>query len=107
MINVCDLDNLEEGYITNLLNLSVMIQVIPNIWKLGRTIPIPKPGKRVKPGISHRPVTIKLLEKCLLPTITDNVTTTDHQHGLRKSHTTTKALQLIHHQLQSGPTKEL
>lgn len=102
-----NIGNAATSYLTDLLNLSVKSQVIPNIWKVGRIIPILKPGKPSDHGSSYRPISLlspiaKLLEKLLLPIITENVELAEHQHGFRKLRSTTTALQLIQHQIQHG-----
>ena len=45
-------------YLTNTLNFSVNSAKIPNIWKIGRVIPLHKPGKPIDESKSFRPMTL-------------------------------------------------
>lgn len=90
------------SYLTKLLNLSLRHQVIPNVWKVGRIIPLVKPGKPASKGKSYRPISLlspvaKLMEKPILSTLTEH-----HQHGFREARSTTTALQLLQHHIQDG-----
>ena len=60
------------SYLTNLFNLSVANNDIPQVWKQANIIPILKPGKLANQGDSYRPISLlspaaKLLEKLVLP----------------------------------------
>ncbi|KAI5731922.1 hypothetical protein M8J77_018439 [Diaphorina citri] len=98
-------------YLTSILNLSLTSLIIPDIWKVARIIPLPKPNKDVNESNSYRPISLlspiaKLLELLLLPHINDNTTLEDHQHGFRKNRSTTTALHLVHEQISNGLNQE-
>jgi len=87
-------------YLTNLFNLSLSRNHIPQIWKLAKIIPIPKPNKPASEGTSFRPISLlspiaKVLEKALLPHITEQIPNNPHQHGFKPLHSTTTALNNI------------
>lgn len=95
------------NYITELVNTSMRTMQIPNIWKVGRIIPLPKPGKPANQGKSYRPISLlspiaKLMEKLMLPTLNENLVSSQHQHGFRKGRSTVTALQRIQDQIQRG-----
>ena len=84
-------------YMAETFSLCVNSLKIPDMWKLGKIIPIPKPGKPINMGSSYRPITllspvIKVLESILLPSLKENLPMADHQHGFRTGHSTTTAL---------------
>ena len=84
-------------YLTSICNKSVNDSIIPSKWKIGKIIPLLKPGKPADEGASFRPVTIlsppiKILEALLLPDVTEAVQLANHQHGFRKGRSTTTAL---------------
>ena len=94
-------------YLTNLLNLALNHNIIPQIWKLAKIIPIPKPNKDPCVGTSYRPISLlspiaKTLEKVLLPYITPNLPQIKHQHGFKTLHSTTTALHQITNQIIQG-----
>jgi len=49
-------------YVTNLFNLALNLNVIPQIWKLANIIPIPKPNKYPYNGTSYRPMSLYYLQ---------------------------------------------
>ena len=92
-------------YLTKILNLSLNKNIIPQIWKLAKIIPIPKPKKDPHQGFSYRPIsllspTAKLLEKIILPYITNNIPTIYHQH--EHEHSTTTALHQLNNHITTG-----
>ena len=94
-------------YLTKILNLSFNKNIIPQIWKLAKIIPIPKPNKDPHQGFSYRPIsllspTAKLLEKIILPYITNNIRTINHQHGFKTKHSTTTALHQLTNHITTG-----
>ena len=94
-------------YLTKIYNNSVNTATIPAIWKTGRIIPLLKPGKPVDEGKSYRPISLlsplaKILESILLPTISASIKLADHQHGFRKCHSTTTALQELNNNITNG-----
>jgi hypothetical protein len=94
-------------YLTKLYNLAINSNSIPDIWKLAKIVPIPKPNKDLNLGPSYRPISLlspiaKTLEKAILPTLHANVPNVTTQHGFKAKHSTTTALQEIHHTISSG-----
>jgi hypothetical protein len=94
-------------YLTDILNLALNTNTIPQIWKLAKIIPIPKPNKDPNLGTSYRPISLlspiaKTMEKILLPYITSNIPQVKHQHGFKSLHSTTTALQQITNQIVKG-----
>ncbi len=101
------LKNLGLTFLTNIYNLCLLTSTIPSVWKIGRIIPILKPGKSADLGPSYRPISLlspaaKILEAVLLPSITDDVNLVDHQHGFRKGRSTTTALHDIYEHIADG-----
>lgn len=75
----------------------------PELWKLGKVIMLPKPGKdRRQPG-SYRPITLlphiaKLFERLLLRRLSPHLKLRDEQYGFRAGHSTTLQLtRTLHH----------
>ena len=94
-------------YLTKILSLSLNKNIIPQIWKLAKIIPIPKPNKDPHQGSSYRPIsllspTAKLLEKIILPYITNNIPMIYHQHGFKTKHSTTTALHQLTNHITTG-----
>ena len=94
-------------YLTELLNLALNFNIIPQIWKLAKIIPIPKPSKDLCLGTSYRPISLlapisKTLEKVLLPYVTQNIPQNKHQHGFKSNHSTTTALHQLTNQIIQG-----
>ena len=94
-------------YLTKILNLSLNKNIIPQIWKLAKIIPIPKPNKDPHQGSSYRPIsllspTAKLLEKIILPYITNIIPSIYHQHGFKTKHSTTTALHQLTNHITTG-----
>ena len=92
---------------TGIYNNSVNKAIIPSIWKTGRIIPLLKPKKAVDQGPSYRPISLlsppaKILESILLPEISNSINYAPHQHGFRKGHSTTTALQSISDHITKG-----
>ena len=70
---------------------------IPVIWKMSTIIPLLKPKKPAEESTSYRPVSllcpaIKILERLVLPSLTDYLPVPDIQHGFRQQHSTVTAL---------------
>ena len=73
---------------------------IPENWKVGRKIPLAKPGKDPKQAKSYRPIALlspvaSLIERLLLPDFNFNVDFQEHQHGFRKERSKTTELNCI------------
>jgi hypothetical protein len=94
-------------YMTRLFNMTLNSNIIPQIWKLAKIIPIPKPNKDASLGTSYRPISLlspiaKLIEKILHPYLTDNIQPTEHQHGFKTGHSTVTALHQITNHITTG-----
>lgn len=99
-------------YLTSLLNLALNTNTTPQIWKLAKIIPIPKPNKDPCTGTSYRPISLlspiaKTLEKTLLPHLTHNMPLNKYQHGFKTSHSTTTALHQLTNQITEGFNQHL
>ena len=86
--------------------------IIPSIWKSSIIIPLPKPGKDPGESKSYRPVSllcpaIKILERLILPTLTETLPIPDFQHGFRKKHSTVTALHDFNQAIAKGFNKKL
>lgn len=97
--------------LTNIFNLSVNTSIIPSIWKIGRIIPLLKPGKAADLGPSYRPISLlspaaKILEAILLPQVSEAIDLQHHQHGFRKNRSTTTALHDISNYITKGLNKK-
>ena len=98
---------MQSNNLTDTLNLALKTNTIPQIWKLAKIIPIPKPNKDPNLGTSYRPISLllpiaKTMEKILLPYITSNIPPVKHQHGFKSLHSTTTALHQITNQIVKG-----
>ena len=98
------------SYLTNIFNNCVNKAIIPSLWKTARIIPLLKPAKPSDQGKSYRPISLlspaaKILESILLPQITESIPFASHQHGFRKGHSTTTALQEIKAHIEKGLNK--
>ena len=98
-------------FLTTLFENCINQSIIPPLWKVGRIIPLPKPGKPSDEGPSYRPISLlspaaKLLEKIILPTLQNAITLKDHQHGFRKNRSTLTALQDITDHIKQGLNKK-
>ena len=96
-----------HDFLANLFNTTINTSIIPSIWKTGKIIPLLKPGKPIDEGKSYRPISLlcpaaKILEKLILPEVSAAVKLQDHQHGFRKHHSTTTALQEVNHHIASN-----
>ena len=99
------------AFLTDLFNLSTAHSQIPAIWKSSIIVPLPKPGKDLSESKSYRPVSllcpaIKILERLLLPTLTQHLTVPDFQHGFRPEHSTVTALYDFNEAVATGFNKE-
>jgi hypothetical protein len=97
-------------YLTQIYNISLNQNIIPQIWKLAKIISIPKPNKDQGIGTSYRPISLlspiaKIMEKIILPQITQNIPDTPHQHGFKAQHSTTTALHQLTNQITQGFNK--
>ncbi|MGK2940486.1 MAG: reverse transcriptase domain-containing protein [Immundisolibacter sp.] len=95
------------AYLTELYNISLNTNNIPQIWKLAKIVPILKPQKDAGTGTSFRPISLlspisKTLEKVILPHITQNIPNQEHQHGFKQKHSTTTALHNINNTIIKG-----
>ncbi len=95
------------AFLTKIFNISISTSTIPDIWKKSIIIPLLKPNKPANISDSYRPVSllcpgIKILERLLLPTLTDNLDVPVFQHGFRKNHSTVSALNEFNNQVATG-----
>ena len=93
--------------LTQIINDSLTHNSIPAIWKTSNIIPYHKPGKDPSQGSSYRPISLlcpatKVIERLLLPHITEHLPPTEHQHGFRPNHSTTSALLNLTNHITSG-----
>ena len=94
-------------YLTQIYNIALNTNTIPQIWKTAKIIPIPKPNKDKQIGSSFRPISLlspiaKILEKIILPDITNNIPAIAHQHGFKQAHSTTTALHTLTNHIITG-----
>lgn len=94
-------------FLTRLMNLSLLKQEIPGVWKIGRVIPLLKPNKPVDQAKSFRPISLlspsaKLFESLLLPILKTHLPLAEHQHGFRIGYSTTTALHVITNHILRG-----
>ena len=95
------------SHLTELFNLSLSTCRIPQIWRTATVIPILKPGKPNNQGSSYRPISllspaIKVLERLVLPSLSQHLPIAPHQHGFRKQHSTTSALLKLTDHIATG-----
>ena len=98
-------------YLTDLFNLSTSTSTIPAIWKTSIIIPLLKPSKPSDDSTSYRPVSllcpaIKILERLILPTLTEHLPVPPHQHGFRSNHSTVTALNEFNQKVADGFNKK-
>ena len=98
-------------YLARLYNNSVNKAIIPHLWKVGKVIPLLKPGKPADQGTSYHPIYLlspaaKILESILLGPINDSINLAHHQHCFRKSRLTVTALQSISYIITTGLNKK-
>ena len=99
-------------YLTQIFNLSLSRSVIPGIWKKSVVVPLLKPGKSAQESNSYRPVSllcpaIKILERLILPIMTEHLPIPDFQHGFRKNHSTITALNEFNDNVTNGFNKKI
>ena len=98
-------------HLTNLYNITINANIIPQIWKASKIIPIAKPNKNPLLPFSYRPIALlspikKTLEKIFLPHITTNITLPTHQHGFIAAHFNTTVLHQINNIILTGSNKK-
>ena len=79
--------------------MSLSENIIPQMWKNLKIIPLPKPEKDHKLSTSFRPISllcpaVKISER-FHPFLTKYLPTATHQHGFRPFHSTTTALSTL------------
>ena len=110
MIHLKHLGSEALCYLTKIFNISISTWTLASIWKQSTIIPLLKPGKPVNDSKSYRPISLlcpasKILEKCLLSTIQKHLKCKQHQHGFRRNHSTTSALNEISAAITDGFNK--
>ncbi|TLM55613.1 hypothetical protein FEC34_19250, partial [Acinetobacter baumannii] len=92
------------SYMTRLFNSILSTGHFPGIWKLGKVIALPKPGKDRRNPSSYRPITLlshvgKLFERLLLRRVSPHILPRPEQFGFRSGHSTTLQLVCVMHHL--------
>ena len=93
------LGRLAIRYLTNMYNLALNTNTISHLWKRAAIISIPKLNKDHNIGANYRPILLllpiaKILEKTLLPYITENIPIISYQHGFKHKRSTHTALDM-------------
>ena len=100
------------AFLTQIYNTSLKDSVIPDIWKTSIVIPLLKPGKPANDSNSYRPVSllcpaIKIMERLILPTMSEHLPVPEFQHGFRKDHSTITALNEFTDDITNGFNKKI
>lgn len=83
--------------ITKIINASIKLRYVPQLWKLAEVIMIPKPGKPVEKLTSYRPISLlpvlsklfeKLIRKRVMQVVEERKLVPSHQFGFRHKHST-------------------
>ena len=98
------------AYLAHTISWCYNTSIIPHKWKVGKIIPLLKPGKDAELSKSYRPIALlspvaKLAEKLLLLDFEQSVQLEDHQHGFRKERSTITALNCISDTIKRGLNK--
>ena len=98
-------------HLAKLFTYTINTNTIPQIWKTAKIIPIPKPNKDKNLGKSYRPISLlsniaKTLERIILNRIQEYLPNKNYQHGYKKKHSTTTALQKITQTIADGFNQE-
>ena len=93
--------------LTNIFNHSLNNNSIPNIWKVGKIIPILKPNKPPNEPTSYRPISLlcnpsKILERLVLNNINPHIPLSPTQHGFRPHHSTSTLLTNLTQNITEG-----
>ena len=113
-VSILHLKHLGKNAINLLAKLFTKVintNTIPQIWKTAKIIPILKPNKDKRIGKSYRPISLlsniaKLLERIILKRILPHIPNVSYQHGYKKKHSTTTALQKITYLISKGFNKK-
>lgn len=94
-----------------MLSVSLTQQKIPGIWIITKIVPLLKPNKPDDDSSSYRPISLlspvaKTLKKLILSRFMDDIILAPHQHGFRKSHSTTTTLPHITQKISDGANKK-
>jgi hypothetical protein len=90
--------------LADIYNACFRIGFFPSAWKIGKIVPIAKPGKDSSSPANFRPITLlpivgKILEKTILSRflefVEDNQILRDQQFGFRARHSTTQQIMRI------------
>ncbi|KAJ0173910.1 hypothetical protein K1T71_010056 [Dendrolimus kikuchii] len=90
--------------LARLFNGILRTSYFPDVWKTGKVIMLPKPGKDRRLPSSYRPITLlphiaKLFERLLLRRLTPCIEPRPEQFGFRSGHSTTLQLTRVLHLL--------
>ena len=100
MIHIKHLGEKAIQCMANLFTIVINRNIIPEIWKTARIVPILKPKKDKNQGKSYRPISLisnlaKLMERIVLHRIQPHLPNMPFQHGYKKKFSTVTALQKI------------
>ena len=95
------------AFLISMLKTAFYTNIIPHIWKLANTVPIPKANKDIDNGITYMPISLpsviaKTLGKSLLPYLTENILNTPTQHGYTTQNFTVTALHTVNNTVATG-----
>jgi hypothetical protein len=91
-------------FLVEIFNACLRIGFFPSAWKIGKIVPIAKPGKDSSSPANFRPITLlpivgKIFEKTILyrflDFVEDNQILRDQQFGFRAKHSTTQQIMRI------------
>lgn len=105
--HIKNLPNCAFHFLAAMYNQSLNTNVIPANWKKAVVIFIPKPKKDPSKASSYRPISLlspiaKLLERCILKRISDQITSPAYQHGFKAEHSTSTALTEVINSIVGG-----
>ena len=98
-------------HLSKLFTITINRNIIPQIWKLAKIVPIPKPNKDKNEGKSYRPISLlsniaKILERVILARVEQYLPKKKYQHGYKAKHSTTTALHKISQTIADGFNKK-
>ena len=90
-----------------MLKTALNTNIIQHIWNLVNIVLTLKANKDIDKGTSYRPISLlsviaKILEKSLLPYITENMPNTPTQHGYKTQHSTVTVLHTVNNTVAKG-----
>ena len=93
--------------VTYVFHFSIQLTTIPNIWKLGKIVPIIKLSKSSTEPSSYRPLSLLcnpliLLERLILNKITHDIFLSATHHSFRAKHSTATLLTTLTQHIPEG-----